>query len=112
MTTQERDELRDWIHVNVFGWTPCKEAAYPQRKAFEKDGEIMIHGDHPDYPTDPAAALLVLEKCLTRFTGSIQIWDSSVSVVKTYKVGALDFDVTAETLPLALCQFAKKLYSK
>ncbi len=64
-----------------------------------------------------AAAMQVLEKCLKhpRPHGGIVIYDSQVSSIPCYTVAAQaigNLRTQADTLPLAICLFAQKLFSK
>ena len=107
MTTEE---LNRWIAVNVFGWKPCKEMEYPFRAAYEKpDGEIILELDSPSWATDAEAVMEVFKKCAERTSvainrGSTGFWISDCDKKSNYAV--------AETLELAICQFAQKLFAK
>jgi hypothetical protein len=71
--------------------------------------ETEAAADCEEYTTDPAAAMLVLEKCNERLGGTAVciatlgdnffVWTGSLSQTK------------GETLPLAICLFAQKLFT-
>lgn len=99
MTEQEMRELDAWIQTHVFN------------KPFEKP--------RPAYSTDPAAAMAVLRKCAQRainvristpVEGDPGTWSASWAVGTGSAVDGLA--AKAETLPLAICRFAKELFKK
>lgn len=68
----------------------------------------------PHYTTDPAAAMMVLAKCLEH---GITILDSQVSPnIPRFTVCASSkpekYRAVADTLPLAVCRFAEQLFKK
>lgn len=65
----------------------------------------------PRYTTNPAAAMMVLEKCAQKYTNlEIEFIDGTWTVGRWR--GSNTTEATAETLPLAICLFARELYSK
>lgn len=140
MSDTELRELDAWIAEHVMGWT-VKSRTSPHSGSsrehfwFEPGNDIEpkyrgltytmspsgnVGGERcaPEiahYTTDPAAAMWVLEKCCDDAPNAVEIihefnpWE--VRTRKSNKPG--DFlEVHAETLPLAICLFARKLFSK
>lgn len=125
MTDKELRELREldaWIAEQVFGWhkfkphrinnafcTVCRkesgEAVDHYNAAF-----VMVSTTLPRYSTDPAAAMLVLEKCAGRVGDTIRY--RTLHGGHGLSCHELPFVVKAATLPLAICIFAKQLFSK
>jgi hypothetical protein len=115
MKPNESRELDAWIAEHVMG----HEVGYGEILTVEPDrnGEpnITDHQPIPEYATDPAAAFAVLEKCAARlpvavFKGAIgHGWVADYESPEGY-----DYSIaaTAPTLPLAICLFAKQLYSQ
>ncbi len=124
-TEQELSELNAWIAEHVMGWAECKVYELGSTCGIESHFVIMggiVHRWAPvDWPafeptTDPAASMLVLEKCLSKLGN-----DQSISLClidKGHNIMAVDnsFKIFAEAdgsnLPLAICLFAKHLFSK
>jgi Phage ABA sandwich domain len=118
MTTTELRKLDAWIAEHVMGWLRVnsnEKLDHPQRFNVLPDriliGQNMGHRIIEYSPTtDPAAAMQVLEKCITGNTsiainhGTTGWWVTDCDKKKNYAI--------AETLPLAICLFAKKLFSK
>lgn len=114
-------ELDAWIGVNIFGKKAIHKNGPRPTKGTEDDYFVIeyIHISHslPHYTTDQAAAMQVLKACLksSRPHGGIVIYDSQISQVPCFTVEAQaigNLRVQAETLPLAIALFAKKLFSK
>jgi len=112
MTTQEMRELDAWIAENVFGWQEFREEEYPYRMLWREGEEGSPVWDEPDYyTTDPAAAMEVLKKCADNLWLSVGFSKQR----KTFLCGGIlsgENYAEAETLELAICQFAKKLFTK
>jgi hypothetical protein len=79
------------------------------------------HFKWPSYTTDPAAAMEVLKKCaenqhvvtIEYAKNHLGNWQWMVAKLHCYSSGySEDFCTCAETLELAICQFARKLFSK
>ncbi len=116
MKEAELRELDVWIAVNVFGWLygigkSGKQCFWPPDCNTEKKRNKWIYGiSVPSFTTDTAAAMQVLEKCITGHTsiainhGTTGWWVADCDKKK--------FWATGETLSLAICQFAKNLFSK
>jgi hypothetical protein len=114
----ELRELDAWIAEHVMGFEyPC---------IFEPTGgtgEICALCNHhahfdrhlfPHYSTDPASAFQVLEKCLERLESKdLRMWKGITKGMYFLAYGECDEDrVKAETLPLAIALFSKKLYGE
>ena len=138
MTSNELCELDAWIETNIFdgqkygvkkrglwyrpdahGYTDrqseawrlsLEEAKKHEYKRGGYDEQVVIMPiDTPRYTTDPADAMEVLKKCstLTPYAISNNITGFMVSDLdkkSRYGIG--------ETLELAICLFAKKLFTK
>lgn len=124
MTTE--DELREldvFCAEKVMGWqlvnynTGCEAACYAE--AMNNDGWTWS-GDYGDGEawqwkptTDSACAMRVFEKCI-RKCGEVMICFNGMYSVHGCLSGQIRpvYGQHAETLPLAICEFAKKLYGK
>lgn len=125
MTPKELRELDAWIAEHVIGFEfPC---------LFEPtgaNGEICCKCNHhisfdrhhfPHPTTDPAAAMQVLEKCANSnavgVQGNVEIYQEpeggkwAVCFNAAYQDKCVE-PVFGNTLPLAICLFAKKLFAK
>ncbi len=71
--------------------------------------EVEGRNDVPHYTTDPAAAMEVLKKCQSETT--VIIYASGAQPMSSICDGNGILE-TAETLELAICEFAKALFSK
>lgn len=142
MNEKELRELDAWIAEHVMGWKRIGRSSGKYRACFrtQSGGEfytgrermpIAYECDHPENEMfapskDPAAAMQVLEKCAEKMTNGIVAIASPMgnqSVASTipkttqgWVVGMIgrpsNFDVEAETLTLAICRFAKKLFTQ
>lgn len=129
MTTQELRELDEWIaeHVMEYRWwfdvlalecMLCRpDETWPERKGFKlHDGKPFGAKDFSDLSlfkptTDPAAAMMVLEKCISGAGRSAFLTKTSDGWIVGFATGK-SLSAFAETLPLAICLFAKQLFSK
>lgn len=103
-------ELDAWIAEHVFVWQYKMTGSDPVEDGecwFSESGKFPC--ELPYYTTDPAAAMVVLEKCTQK--DSVGIWRVShiEFVVKNHRESVR---ATSETLPLAICLFAKQLFTK
>lgn len=134
MSDKELRELDAWISEHVMGLSLCT-----RHIAILEENEFVLSipskivrariGNNPTVNFEPtiysAATMEVLKKCAEHMKNGI--WgiaspmdDSVASTIKKpsqgWVVGFIgkpsNFDVEAETLELAICLFAKKLYSK
>jgi len=137
MTATEMRELDAWIDEHVMGlvqeyavmkggrfyrprscgYTDCLTEAGRYSKA-DAEREIVGGGPMklipfpiPHYTTDPAAAMIVLEKCAEKCLNLEIDFRKGTWAVGLWRI-ATPLEATAETLPLAICLFAKKLFSK
>lgn len=96
MSKQEELALYDWISEHVMGW------------AWRKI----------DFTADKAAAMEVLEKCAQKCTvtiersGGVGSWMVARLNLQGDGEYVEDFCKCEKSLPLAICQFAKQLFSK
>jgi len=120
MSSNEARELKIWIQIHVFGWKHSAEKKYPHRRGFSKDGVFLLEYDMPDYPNDDGAAFSVLERCATECESSGDGIDISFTKqTGEWEVGrmqlgfewSIELRSSAQTLPLAICLFAKKLFT-
>ena len=124
MTDKELRELDAWIAEHVMGWiTECHEDRvlfFPPDLDTEKKRRKWSYGISINrYTTDPAAAMMVLEKCIMYLSdkfGSVDLDHHGkfeiAAMMRGEYAADTENDVDAETLPLAICLFAKKLFSK
>jgi len=129
MTNKELDK---WIAKNVTLKKPYKVA---MALTSDESGIALIEGEligrsdveqyckdypkyhckivdvYPEYTTDPAAAMEVLEKCYEKTNLSICTCKSPDGY-KFWLPNGFSIALNATTLELAICLFAKKLFSK
>ena len=95
MTTQELKELDTWIDLNLFSM----KTRFPLR-----------------YTTDPACAMNVLKKCSrgARIGIDIDPLSGMFGVFTLPNQSGTEIGIVSleSTLELAICQFAKQLFSK
>lgn len=116
MSDRELKELDAWIDTFVFGnhhhaFVSAPGKAYSIKvlcgKCNRFPGALVHQNSQFNYTTDLAATMRVLEKCL-QHPKQPQITlisaDGGFGVISGH-------DTFAETLPLAICQFAKELFS-
>lgn len=102
MTTPEHEELNIEIH-KIMGWHFDSS-----RKCWHREGFWTVGAS--EYTTDPALAMEVLQKCLEKTEQEECIYIGKTG--NEFLVGhALEIEACAETLPLALAEFAKKLFT-
>jgi len=135
MTEKEMRELNCWIAEHVFGgvWYRFKDLEYLKRsdpddgafivigidlKHFKSNkdycpdtGELPHKGFSwiPKYTTDPAAAMMVWGECLKKCDVEITQWQDATGrfhIATFHRTIWVD----AETLPLAIANFAKKMF--
>ncbi len=132
--TNERElrELDAWIAIHLFGWMPETRKMYGGEKNAKgfglnqhlslgsPDRNFLYEYSFPpfNYSTDPAASMQVLEKCIVEqrklHAGDACFFfskDGSEFWLRTV-VNNKHLDGQAETLPLAIARFAKKLFSE
>ena len=136
MNTQDKIELNQWIAVNVMyakprtearavnpktgGMTLCENDTITRRDVREfcikhPEYKCVIADVWPDYTTVDNA-MQVLKKCAEKVhmvaieNTASGMW--SVCKLQCHDLLWCDFTTLAETLELAICLFAKKLFSK
>ena len=120
LTDKELRELDAWIWTHVLGWVPFREEEYPHRNGYalgDDTGEKCLECDMPQCSTDPAAAMQVLEKCAVELGGEGERacaveWlpmEEEWRIIETDTPDGVR--AQAKTLPLAICLFAKELFS-
>ena len=115
-TDTELSELDAWIAGHVMGI----EVIEIRLETFYDDVRVKVdstkpHLALPEYTTDPAAAMQVLEKCVERvpvtvFKGIRDGWQA-----QSYDETRADWCIEirkAATLPLAICLFARELFKE
>ena len=135
MKPTEHTELNAWIALNVMGYI-CKSrqskdsSSVTEHFWFESGNDIEpMHKcltqaalsinypeDMPEYTTDTASAIEVLKKCVSKLSSDLGVGVTIITTgEKMYRVEASHnpFDaVIIDTLELAICLFAKKLFLK
>jgi|ERR1035437_1173552 hypothetical protein len=119
MKDKELRELGAWIAEHVMGWKIHRRntAHYVEANKIN-DIDYFVAAPHDWSPTtDPAAAMMVLENCVEKLSSfDVCIWKGATSPFWFCGERENTRDITrfskAETLPLAICLFAKKLFSK
>lgn len=114
---RELQELNEWIAVNVFN---CKKHSEGWEPGDTWEGELDCLVSEFTPTTDPAAAFEVLKKCLeTReMPNFYKLLSDETYSIRVVADGCCSLEqgkkiqVIAETLELAICLFAKHLFSK
>ena len=116
MTDKELRELDAWIAEHVMGWRKvgllanfiagtflCNTSADCLAHDWKKESRISTWKP----TTDTAAAMEVLKKCLSVQTEIhiCQHWEGTYGIIGRH-------DVVGETFELAICLFAKTLFTK
>lgn len=124
MSEKELRELDAWIAEHVMGCKPWDEEKVrcilqPNEFVLSIPSKIVRArigaGQTADFePTsNHASAMMVLEKCFERVglidMSRVKVEPFNFCVGATYKTGC---ESEASTLPLAICLFAKKLFTK
>lgn len=120
MTQQELRELEAWIAENVMKWKRVSGLAVrilDDEFFVDSNGCIGRFSCAWIPTTDPAAAMMVLEKCCESMAVNVEIWKAGNGEWVCRMVVGSGFNSTnqigvANTLPLAICLFAKKLFTK
>lgn len=99
MKEQEMRELNAWIAFNVTKTTTCLV------KPTTSNDWLVAR-----YTTNPAAAMMVLEKCAEIAEIRLKKRNGGDWIVAKYE-DISQLWATAPTLPLAICLFAKQLFS-
>lgn len=139
MNITELRELDAWIAEHVLGWkwykylpednhaySGCRTLANSRHKYLVKasGGEPLAPDafyNTPKPTTNPADAMLVLEKCVKHLSGSdgggpalalAWLGDAQEAYQLTETDTGHGAEAVSASLPLAICQFAKALFSK
>lgn len=111
MKLKEQTELNSWIADHVMNWHKVDQNSAILKGQFRvgKFG-VDIRDENENLQTwiptvNPAQAMDVLEKCAIRFCVTINHLQAS----KAFLIGIKNVSVTAETLPEAICLFARKV---
>lgn len=127
MNTANENETREldaWIAEHVMGWTWEDYDDNNGKYLLSTDGfnyGVQHWNNHPPtymnflprYTSNPGAAMGVLEKCIAKSMPCFQ--DSGGGNIRIFAHDGLDgeeFSVEAKTLPLAICLFAKELFTQ
>lgn len=111
-TDQELRELDVWIASYIFMFYVHREGKVLYISTFQKPDWNNKSGLLPEYTTDPAVAMLVLEMCAVQY-GELPrirhdrthwVWANPKTRDEPYHV--------SDSLCIAICQFAKALFSK
>jgi len=117
MTIKQLRELDAWIAEHVMGWKQSNsDFCQLVTQSGEQVGEPVCDPWSPT--TNPAAAMAVWQSCLEKVsTKSIETYigvDESPEYrpVVCITMKEMKNTVMADTLPLAICLFAKEIFSK
>ena len=125
MSEIEMGELDAWIAENVMGWklNGVWHRVQKDEFALHKDGRVFIHDSIRngvcltvkvfDPTTDPAAAMEVLKRCAGLYAvkvGGVDV--NNLWMVANGLTPTMENTVRADTLELAICLFARKLFTK
>lgn len=110
-----------WYRDGACGYTSaaCDAGRFTPEEAKKREylrGEepVTIHElPIPHYTTSPADAMRVLERCVDESPyGSVTIYKAGDEWLIECKDGEVFESAQENTLPLAICLFARKLFSK
>lgn len=113
--------LDAWIAEHCMGWRQGKVSELDDLGVFAlRHDTIYIHNRGNSVKefrpsTDPAAAMMVLEKCLENVEVQIHHEDEggySVMCENSFKGPIEAHTDSPKTIPLAICLFAKQLFCK
>jgi len=123
MTTQELRELDAWIAEHVMGWAdvhmrqsglvgyaPCEPRKVRTATGDGVSTTAAFTSEVPYY-TDSADAMDVLKKCAEKHQHDIAIGTAGPTDWRVW-AGELNGATYASSLELAICLFAKQLFSK
>ncbi len=118
MNATELREFDAWIAKHVMGWK-LQERNVPYYWKIPKTNRIyfLATGRRPDdtewSPTiQPSAAMEVLKKCLTSGNYFTVALDEDDYKIEARHITGKTILVSATTLELAICLFAKKIFTK
>lgn len=134
----ELRELDAWIAEHVMGWKPTfavrkgdhyyragergyTSSLYESGCYLKEEAEaLLVRGEdmslvpheRPNYTTNPADAMAVLEKCAEKVSLGIEISRDDSGEWFVENIGSDSTEaVMADTLPLAIAKFARQLFS-
>lgn len=111
MSDKEMRELDAWIAAHVMGWVNGKCRNDDEFHISSTGSGNVFANNCLFQPTvDPAAAMLVLKKCMTQT--AITLGTEKDDVKSCGDKADLWGREEASTLELAICLFAKRLFSK
>lgn len=111
--TRELRELDAWIAEHVMGMKVISK--YDPRPTVGTEDDyfvrewIDVSHSLPHYTTSDADALAVLRKCLEKSAFGLAIQDTTKGYSISFKID-WSHEAHAETLPLAICLFARKIF--
>ena len=114
MNYEEIRELDAWISEHVFGakcghvWSVESGQSRCKKCNVQWDGKEVVM----PYSKDPSAAMEVLKKCIEGRTVVIGSPSQSEYLISWLKSDSIYFHTKAETFELAICLFAKKIFTK
>jgi len=123
MTTQELRELDAWIAEHVMGWKRVDSVLrifskdqFATNSAFNEPPRVMIYESYSSVqswiPTERGSdAMDVLKKCAEKHQHDIAIGTAGPTDWRVW-AGELNGATYASSLELAICLFAKQLFSK
>lgn len=114
VSNKELRQLDVWIATHLFGWVRTDVKCEPSDNRtiggflYSPDGfnMDMNQGSYPPhYTTDPAAVMPVLEKCVEK--------SHTVCLMRGFRIvnASTSCDAEASSLPIAICLFAKQLFT-
>ncbi len=106
MKPNELRELDNYLATHVMGWTWDGHAAGVWREY--RNGPMATPSFQPT--TDPADAMEVLTKCMKQ-TAAITLFEHHSEIFIGTDDTEIDVKIKADTLELAICQFAKRLFT-
>lgn len=122
MTNEQLRELDAWIAEKVIGRKSVAKISMLDDDStfhYRKDiGEVFVHhaGNNVRYfhPTsDPAAAMMVLEKCIEKTQVELTTVASGEYRIRDLAATRGEYFTTFEkSLPLAICLFARELFKE
>ena len=117
MTTQELREMDAWIAEHVMGLTvTVKESKTLPGIMTVGQTRGGIDLGLPNYTTDPAAAMEVLQKCAEKIRDTelaVEVYAPTRSEPSWFVLDSEgSISGIAPTLPLAICLFARELFKE
>lgn len=109
-----------WYRPNAHGYTDRQSEAWHMTREEAKKHEylrgdepvVICEFDTPSYTTDPAAAMMVLEKSIELLNYFTIGKEGDVFIFESRQINGKRIVVKSETLPLAICLFAKQVLTR